>query len=361
MTTLPVQKKLPIESTYLWRANLIRFTLPFLMFAVVTSLEAPEHWRKAGGFELQFFSEIGFFGILGPLAVFFSITYIISLFKKLIKASEETDILNQNLGQMVEERTAALAARNLELAQANTELQQLDQMKSDFVSLVSHELRAPLTNLNGALELALQNIDQIPPQSQRVLELMAQESQRLTRFVQNLLDMSRLEAGKLTLNFGPVAVIPLLTRAVATVLPDAKRPIRWQAPVNLPPLWADEVYFEEIIRNLLTNVDKYTPPASPIELTILVDADCLKIMLTDYGPGIPADVHEKIFDRFYRQEHGDRISHRGWGLGLYFAKALTEAQGGSLTLTSPVHPDAQTPGTCFTITLPLTEEVPDDA
>lgn len=360
MTTISAVQQ-PLETSYIWRANLIRFTLPFMLFTIVALLEVPEHLRKNGSLGMPFFSELTIFGIVGPLAVFFSITYIISLLKKLLKVRAETEMLNRNLEQLVAERTATLATRNLELAKANAELQELDQMKSDFVSLVSHELRAPLTNLNGALELVLQNAHQIPRQSQRILELMAQESQRLTRFVQNLLDISRLEAGKLTFTPGPIAVIPLLTRAVATVLPDTPRPIRWLVAPNLPPLWADEVYFEEIIRNLLINADKYTPPTCPIDLTILADERCLKVMITDYGPGVPAAIQEKIFDRFYRQEQGDRQSNRGWGLGLYFAKALTEAQGGCLTLISPVHEGGEAPGARFTILLPLTEEVPDDA
>lgn len=361
MAVLTNPKNLPTANSYLWRVNLIRFFLPVLLFVVVAVYETEEHWLITGQFEFDLVGEILFFGIVGPLAVFFSVTYIVSLLKQLIKAREETEALNRDLEDLVAERTATLETRNLELAQANAKLQQLDQMKSDFVSLVSHELRAPLTNLNGALELALQNADHIPPQTQRILTLMANESQRLTRFVQNLLNVSQFEAGKLALNPGPVAVMPLLTRAVATVLPDTRRPIHWQIPSDLSPLWADEVYLEEIIRNLLLNADKYTPPQSPIDLTVLADNHCLKIMITDYGLGIPAAFHEKIFDRFYRQERGDQISSQGWGLGLYFARVLTEAQGGCLTLTSPVHDNAQMPGARFTLTLPLTEEVPDDA
>ncbi len=361
MTVSSANKESPIEINYVWRANLIRFILPIVLFVVVSSLETPEHLSRIGRLDTPFFSEITLFGVVGPLAVFLSITYIISLLKKLIKARAETEQLNRNLELLVKERTATLATRNIELAQANTQLQKLDQMKSDFVSLVSHELRAPLTNLNGALELTLQNVQQIPLQTQRVLGLMALECQRLTSFVQNLLDMSRLEAGRLKLTLGPVAVIPLLTRAVATVLPDTRRPIQWQVTTHLPPVWADEVYLEEIIRNLLINADKYTPPTTPIDIAVLVEEHCLKIMLTDYGPGVPMDAQGKIFERFYRQENGDQVSNRGWGLGLYFAKALTEAQGGCLKITSPVHASSQNPGSCFRITLPLTEEVPDDA
>ncbi len=112
---------------------------------------------------------------------------------------------------------------------------------------------------------------------------------------------------------------------------------------------------------LLTNADKYCASDQPIEISAYIEGHCLKVTVTDYGPGIPDNQKESIFSRFERLEHGDKVAHRGWGLGLYFAKVMTEAQGGNLTLQSPVHQDVQHPGSCFTITLPLTEDVPEDA
>jgi two-component system sensor histidine kinase KdpD len=360
MSVISNQKEYSAPLNYLRRVNLIRFVLPILLFTVVVVYETQEHWIKTGQLGFELVSEIVFFGIMGPLAVFITLTYVLDLLKTLERARQETENLNRNLEFLVEERTTALEIKNLELAKANTELHQLDKMKSDFVSLVSHELRAPLTNLNGALELALQNSDQIPAQTQRILALMSQESTRLTLFVRNLLDMSQLEAGKLTLNVGPVAVLPLMTRAVETVLPNTNRPIQWETPSTLPPVWADEIYLEEVIRNLLTNADKYTPPQSPINLAVSVNDAVVEIAITDYGPGIPSALQEKVFDQFYRQENGDKVSSRGWGLGLYFARALTEAQAGRLALISPVHKAPHGPGTRFTITLPLAEEETDD-
>ena len=353
-------KRDSIPTNYLRRVNSIRFVLPVLLFTVVVIYETQEHWIKTGSFGFELVSEIVFFGILGPLAVFIAFSYVLDLLKTLEIARQEAENLNHNLEFLVEERTTALETKNLELGKAITELHQLDKMKSDFVSLVSHELRAPLTNLNGALELALQNLDQIPAQTQRILTLMSQESSRLTLFVRNLLDMSQLEAGKLTLNVGPVAVLPLLTRAVETVLSNTTRPIEWETPSDLPPAWADEIYLEEVIRNLLTNADKYTPPRSALSLAVSIKKKVMEISITDYGPGIPLGLQEKVFNQFYRQENGDKISSRGWGLGLFFARALTEAQSGHLALMSPVHESSRFPGTRFTISIPLAEEETDD-
>ena len=200
------------------QVDLIRFFLPLLLFTIVAVFEIQEHWLDTGKFEFQLVSEIVFFGVIGPTAVFFALTYIKFLLLEVITAREETKAINRSLEQTIAERTATLAERNDELATANVELQKLDEMKSDFVSLVSHELRAPLTTLNGGLEMALQTSEQLPEKTRHILDVMAVESERLTRFVQTILDVSQLEAGQLSLNPGPIAVRPLLERSAVTVL-----------------------------------------------------------------------------------------------------------------------------------------------
>lgn len=342
------------------QADLIRISLPLLLFVIVAVFEVQEHWLSTGEFEFELVSEIVFFGILGPIAVFFAITYIKSLLEEVIDARRESEETNRSLEKTVAERTIALADRNRELAQANSVLQELDQMKSEFVSLVSHELRAPLTTLNGGLEMALEDGTGLPEKTRHVLDVMAVETERLTRFVRTILDVSQLETGQLTLTPGPIAVRPLLERAAATVLVRDKRKLKWDIQQDLLPLWADEIYFEEIVRNLITNADKYSDPDQPIEIAAYTEADCLKVAVTDHGPGIPDSQKKRVFARFERLERGEKVSHHGWGLGLYFANALSEAQGGRLTLESPVHEDSRRAGSRFTITLPLAEEVPED-
>lgn len=230
-------------------------------------------------------------------------------------------------------------------------------MKSDFVSLVSHELRAPLATLNGGLEVALQYPAQLPVKAQRVLQLLLTETARLTKFVQTMLDVGQLEAGKLRVYCGPVALKPLLRQAVAVTLgADAERVV-WQLPPDVPPIWADETYTEEIVRNLLRNAQKYTPPGSPIELKVTVEQNELCLCVTDYGPGIPAERQAQVFERFGRVPPSERQGDqpRGWGLGLYFAQMLLAQQGGSLTLESPVHDDPDALGSRFVLLLPLAQ------
>ena len=346
----------------LQRVNQIRYGLPLVLFVVVVFIEGREHGLDFSARQLStnFSTDVMFFGVIGPTAVFLILSYIMGLLRWEVAAANELEALNQNLEKKVAERTETLAERNIELAAANVELQKLDQMKSDFVSLVSHELRAPLTTLNGGLELALQEISDMSPQSRRILKVMTRESARLTDLVQTILDVSQLEAGHLSLNLGPVAVMPLLQRSVDVLFPNGDRPVVWKTAYHLPPLWADETYVEEILRNLLRNAEKYTTPGTAVEIETALKGEWVHISITDRGPGIPPEYQEHIFDRFYRRAERDRIASPGWGLGLFFARALAEEQGGSLTVTSPIYESADAPGTRFTLILPVTAEVPDD-
>ena len=350
------------KNNQLRQVNTIRYVLPFILFIIVASYEVWEHWmlEHTLSFDFHLTSEVLFFGVFGPTAVFIVLSFIARLLTNEIAVSAELEVLNRNLEHIVAERTEALEARNAELADANEELQKLDQLKSDFVSLVSHELRGPLTTLNGGLEVALHNADQMPPKSRRTLELMAQESQRLTQFVQSILDVSRLEAGKLALTLGPVAVLPMLRRIVELICECGDREVVMNIADNLPPVWADELSLEKVVGNLLSNAAKYSPSDMPIELSAKQANGEVIITVADYGAGIPKKMHAKIFERFIRIERGDRISTKGWGLGLYFVKALTNAQGGRITVTSPTQDNPKTPGTAFTLSMPITAEVPED-
>jgi signal transduction histidine kinase len=347
---------------FLRRVNILRFVVPFILFAVVLSYEVWEHIWLDGTFSFDFHltSEVLFFGIIGPAGVFIVLSYVVRLLREQMASAEELEILNKNLEHMVAERTEELAARNLELAKANDELQKVDMLKSDFVSLVSHELRAPLTTLNGGLELVLHNSEEMSPESRRQLEVMGNESARLTGLVKTILDVSQLEAGRLTFNPGPVAVLPLLERVADVVCSNRDREITWSTSSDLPPLWADEIYVEQIMRNLLTNVRKHTPPNSAIEIGATTEDEFLAISVTDHGPGIPRDQQVQVFERFYRRPESDLATGEGWGLGLYLARALAQAQGGYLDIASPVFDSIAGPGTRFTLTLPVTAEVPDD-
>ena len=218
---------------------IIRFVLPLTLCLLALGFEFGEHGgaSEAQGEIWPGMSEMVIFGMIGPAAVFATMTYVVVLLREINAVHSRVTELNQGLERLVAERTVDLQTSNAELAQANCRLHELDQMKSDFVALVSHELRAPLATLNGGLEVALQHPEDLPVRARRVLDLVMGETLRLTQFVQTVLDVSQLEAGKLQLNYGPLAVRPMLQRAVEIVFgPDDQR-VTWHIPASLPPAW----------------------------------------------------------------------------------------------------------------------------
>ena len=341
------------------RLHILQWLLPLVLGITALVFEFVEHGLENEiRFDLAFVSEILIFGLMGPLCIGLIIVWMRYLMAAEQQAVAKLNILNHELENKIVERTAALEQRNTELDKANHELQKLDEMKSEFVSLVSHELRAPLTAINGGLEVALQSADSLPPASRRTLEAMMDESARLTEFVQTILDVSRLEAGRITLNLGPVPVAPILFRSVEVIL-GTRRMVKWDLPAEIPPIWADEIHYEQIIRNLLLNADKYSPAKLPIEINVHVDAHSISVEVTDHGSGVPIDMQESIFERFQRGQSSESAPP-GWGLGLYFAKKLTEAQDGVLKLHSPAWPNRDAPGSCFSITMPIAADTPDE-
>jgi signal transduction histidine kinase len=336
--------------------GVLQWLIPAFLSITAVAAELLEH--HIGGeleFDALFFWELLTFGLFGPIVVSSIIVYLRRLVAEELRLRGELQTLNRGLEARVQERTAELEDRNHELARANADLKQLDQLKSDFVSLVSHELRAPLTSLNGGLELALQQSQVLPPEVRRTLETMMDESERLTFFVQTILDLSRLDAGKLRITPGPVAVPPLLRRAVEVVLSHSNRPVEWHLCSDLPPLWADENLLEEAFRNLLRNADKYSTEGLPVIISACREQDHIHIRVGDYGQGIPNEIQPYIFERFYRGPRAENLAP-GWGLGLFFARRLVEAQGGQLSLHSPLRADSQYPGAEFTLTLPIATE-----
>ena len=330
----------------------LQWALPSFLAVTAIIFELVEHGSENDFIDAGFMGETIIFGLMGPIIIWLVLSWMRQLMNAEKKATAELQTLNYALEKKVEERTAALEQRNAELKRANQDLQHLDEMKSEFVSLVSHELRAPLTTLNGGLELALQEAELLPPFARHTLETMMNESARLTQLVQRILDVSRLEAGKLVINPGLVALRPLMEQAAEVILVPNKRPLDWKFSPDVPPVWVDEIHLEEILRNLMRNAEKYTPPGSTVHLWASLQAGMVRIAVRDHGQGIPAGLHEYIFERFGRGRSGENAPP-GWGLGLYFARKLIEAQGGSIGVISPVWDDPTAPGSEFFLLVPI--------
>jgi signal transduction histidine kinase len=345
----------------------VRWLLPLLLAAVALSFELNEHiLREPAEISPGLVGEIIIFALVGPVTVAFTLGWVTRLVAGYQATSDALLAANRGLEQSVAERTQnlqstsdELAAANRELSAANQELRQLDRLKSEFVSLVSHQLRAPLTNINGALELVADDAASLPAPSRRTLEILASESERLSNLIQTILDVSRIESGRLTPRLGPVAIEPLLMRLCRSAM--SAQPDRpWSVAVapGLPPAWADEVLLEEVTRNLVENALRYSPAEGAIHVGADLFEGMIRVSVEDHGPGIPVDQQSKVFRSFHRVDTNES-AEGGYGLGLYFADKLTRAQNGRMWVDSPIHDDPSTPGTRFTFTLLVAGDEPD--
>jgi PAS domain S-box-containing protein len=234
------------------------------------------------------------------------------------------------------------------------ELQRIAAMKSDFVTLVSHELRAPLTNLLGGLELVGHDRDRLPESAQRTLAILTDEASRLNRFVETILDVSRLDADQLPVVPGPVAINVVIDRAMRAIAgSSASHPVVDIAS-DLPLAWADELHLEHVFRNLIHNAAQHSPPGEPIVIEAKAGDGEIEVQVTDRGPGISAEDLPHVFEAFRRSQRAD-VRYKGYGLGLYFAKRLIEVQGGRVEAASPA-PGGSGRGARFTVHVPLAQE-----
>jgi signal transduction histidine kinase len=365
MDLLPTRRSGPPVSAGRLLAK-VRWILPLVLAVVAVFFEWSEHIAiEHDAVTPSFIGETVLFGLVGPVAVFVTLAWVARLLNAYVSASSELAEVNEDLEAKIllrtrhlEEATDQLAGANAELARANTALHQLDRLKSEFVSLVSHQLRAPLTNIRGALEIVRDNADGLPSSSRRTLEILTLETDRLSGLIMTILDISRIEAGRLSLSLGPVAVDPLLVRACSATLGPG-RGGRWTLviPAGLPPAWADETMLEEVVRNLLQNAVQHAPDSGPVDVTAAVADGAIRVAVADHGPGVPREEQERIFQSFHRIG-ADDATVRGYGLGLYFADKLVAAMGGAIRVESPAWPDPAAPGTRFAFTLPIAGDEP---
>jgi PAS domain S-box-containing protein len=261
--------------------------------------------------------------------------------------------LNADLERLVAEKTADLSAAYARLEAQNRALRELDRLKSDFVSLVSHELRAPLTNIKGGLELVLSKAVRLPSTTREHLVLVQAEIERLSRFVETILDLSALEAGRLPLYPAPLdleSVVQRLQRQLAHH-PQIARLV-WEIPPALPPVLADEQALSSILFHLIDNALKYAPQGE-VRVIAQVQANHLLLQVLDEGPGLSEEALPLLFQPFYRAAASDAQETYGHGLGLYIVRRLAEAMGGQAWAEN--RPQG---GACFSCTLPLTDIEP---
>lgn len=225
----------------------------------------------------------------------------------------------------------------------------LDRARSDLISTVSHEIRSPLTSVKGFTSTLLSKWERFSDEQKRVmLQTINYDADRVTRLLGDLLDVSRLEAGRLELKRQEVDVVALATDAVMRLRLNADtHTLEVLFPEDFPKVTADPGRIEQVLMNLVENAIKYAAPGK-IVVSGSDDGGEVVVRVSDEGEGIPADHLPHIFTKFYRRGSGERRS--GTGLGLYICKGIIDAHGGHLFVEK-----SDNTGTVFSFTLPKDE------
>ncbi|HAQ25822.1 MAG TPA: hybrid sensor histidine kinase/response regulator [Pseudomonas sp.] len=235
-----------------------------------------------------------------------------------------------------------------------TEHKRIEQMKNEFVSTVSHELRTPLTSISGALGLINGGaLGEVPPAMQQMLEIAYRNSQRLGHLINDLLDMEKIAAGKMSFDMHEHSLRQLLEEALAS-----NQAFAAQLGVNCVlreavdvQVWVDASRLQQVLGNFLSNAIKYTPEGGEVSLHCSVpDATHVRISVTDQGPGIAAEFRARVFEKFAQADASDSRQKGGTGLGLAITKEFIERMGGKVGFDT-----AEGQGTTFWCELPILE------
>ncbi len=217
-----------------------------------------------------------------------------------------------------------------------THLRRLDEMKSGMLSVVRHELKTPLTSIRMGVHLLLEErIGTLTDQQSELLVAVRDDSDRLHRIVENLLDMSRIESGRAMLDLAPARPERLAAdaaEAMGAAFGDKGVDLAVEISPDAPEVLADGARVGHVFSNLLSNALRYTPPGGRVRVWVKEDDSVVRFCVTDTGPGIPAACRDRIFERFFRVP--GQPANTGAGLGLAIAKEIVEAHGGSLAVES---------------------------
>ncbi len=250
-------------------------------------------------------------------------------------------------------RLVATAVQNIRAYEAERrrveELARLSQLRADFVSLVSHELRSPMAAVIGAARTLQDRWRMLTPeQRESFLALIGDETSRLAELVGDVLDTSRIEAGTFSYRFDEVDLGRVVDEAVeAAALAQQDVPVVASVRGALPEIRGDRARLRQVLGNLIENAVKYSPEGGEVRVSAVAANGAVRIAVRDGGPGIPGDQQARIFEKFGRADV-EGGSKPGTGLGLFIARSIAEAHGGALDVTSGADP-----GSTFTLTLPV--------
>lgn len=336
------------------RLRLLQWLLPVIVMAVAAlyQLGPARFVHNHYGAWAHFWLEILFYGTAGPAFLWMTFRVVRVWLEQKEQAEAEVYRLNSELQQRVEERTRELKQKADALETANLQLQKLDQIKSEFVSLVSHEFRAPLTNMRGALELMGDSFSTNSADYNRMLRIVNAEVGRLSRLVEDVLNISRIEAGELKLICKEVDVLKVVHQVLDEFTArNVRRRLHYLPGFARPILWADVDCLHQVITNLIDNAVKYSPENSEVTVSIALDREAGVLSVSDNGPGIPMEEQPRLFQKFSRLDSEDAKETYGYGLGLYLSRRLIEGMNGRIWVESKPGQ-----GATFRFALPLAKQ-----
>jgi signal transduction histidine kinase len=250
--------------------------------------------------------------------------------------------------------TATLGAAFNEMAsqleREASQRDQLDRLKDEFVLTASHELRSPLTSVQGFAELLMLEHETLTPKQVETVEIILDNCRHLARLLNDLLDLTRSDAGRLAIRPEPTDLAPLIEEVVRTMRAQTERSrqtLTVRLPPRLPLLNAEPDRIRQILVNLVTNAHEYSPEGASIEVSAQTVGAEVEIAVTDDGPGIPESQLDLIFDRFTRGDAGLTQRVGGTGLGLAISRSLVELHDGTIEVESEVGK-----GSTFRVRLP---------
>lgn len=257
----------------------------------------------------------------------------------------ERDLLRRRLGEVeasflrtVNDTQAEILAMNEALAQANLQLQEVDRMKDAFLSMITHELRTPLTVISGITEMLSEGIYGALSATQAPqVEQLSFQAQRLRQLVNDLLDLSKMEAGMMKLRrewLAPQVLVEAVVEQLQPLAQQAGVALSYQVERRLPELDCDGQRIEQVLTNLVANALKFTPSGGCVTVTAQLQENAVEFCVTDTGCGIAPAAQRQIFDKFFQVHSHARAQAKGTGLGLAIVKHLVELHGGSVSVTS---------------------------
>ena len=267
-----------------------------------------------------------------------------------IDSGDEIGELAGSFNRMVSD----LRLSTIRLQEANNKLKALDQLKSDFISVVSHELRTPITSIKAFAELILIKPNMTAGRKAKFLSVINSESDRLARLINDILDLTKIEAGKLSWNITALSIDDVIETSITTfqALADEKQlTLNTAGKQSLPKIFGDRDRLIQVVTNLLSNAVKYTPSGGKIDVAINEERfprHQVVISVADTGGGIPGDSLQHIFEKFQRSDDFVADTTEGTGLGLAISRLIVEYHGGSIGVESTVGS-----GSTFTVHLPV--------